>query len=166
VIIDPAAELARAHRNIDQAWELRKDLPGVSMQQSYLAMFATARARAAVRDPQFQDRGHRQVQQHLTSLYRDDKSDQNPGKVLQRAYDWKQEEDYGIGGTGMPRSRTPEEARQAHSIALQFMERLKGDIVAEIGRLPELPSAEAGEDMHRRLSERGRTPPEDGGIGG
>ena len=105
MIIDPAAELARSDMHINHAWELRKNIPGLSMQQSYYAMFAVERARSAAHDPEFQDRGHRQVQQYLTSLYRDDRTDQNPGKILQRAYDWKQEEDYGAGGAGIPSAR-------------------------------------------------------------
>jgi len=164
VIIDPAAELARSDTHINHASELRKSIPGISMQQSYYAMFAVARARAAVHDHKFQDRGHRQVQQCLTSLYRDDRTDQNPGKVLQRAYDWKQEEDYGIGGTGMPRSRSAAEAAEAYSIAASFRERLKDDIVKEFGCLPELPSPEQAQDTHQRLSGRGWKPPGDEGI--
>ncbi len=164
MIIDPAVELARSDMHINQAWELRKNIPGLSMQQRYYAMFAVARARSAAHDPEFQDRGHRQVQQYLTSLYRDDRMDQNPGKVLQRAYDWKQEEDYGAGGTGMLRSRSVEEAAEAYSIAASFRERLKDDIVNEVGHLPELPSAEQAQDAHRKLSGRGWKPLGDEGI--
>lgn len=127
-------------------------------------MFAVARARAAAHNPKFKDLGLRQVQQYLTSLYRDDRTDYNPGKVLQRAYDWKQEEDYGAGGTGMPRRRSVAEAAEAFSIAASFRERLKDDIVKEVGHLPELPSDEQAQDAHGRPSGRGWKPPGDEGI--
>lgn len=36
--------------------------------------------------------------------------------MLQLAYEWKQEQDYGIGGSGAPRRRTPEQAREAYRL--------------------------------------------------
>ena len=160
---DPGAELARAADKIDQARHLRDIAPGLSMQQSYLAMFAAARARATVADPDFNDRGHAQLQRDLISLYRDDHTPANPGKQLQRAYLWKQLEDYGADKTGMPVARNGDEAREAYGDAMDFLERMRADIREQLGHLPESPSQEAAAAAHARLSSR--DPGWDGGTG-
>lgn len=161
--LDAGAELARAAEKIDQARHLRDIAPGLSMQQSYLAMFAAARARATVADTEFSDRGHAQLQRHLISLYRDDHTPANPGKQLQRAYMWKQLEDYGADKTGMPVARSGEEAREAYGAAMDFLDQMRADIREQIGHLPEPPSQEVAAAVHARLSNR--DPGRDGGAG-
>ena len=166
--IDPGAEIMRARDKIERSRQLlKREFFELSMQQSYLAMFAIGRARAAVEEPSFSDRGHDQLFSRLRSIYRDDRTGANPGKVLQRAFQWKQMDDYGVSG-GMPANATREEAAEAHHIAIDFVGRMTNDIVGHLGHVPEpIISEDQQEAVHREISSRdprGRGPADDSGI--
>jgi uncharacterized protein (UPF0332 family) len=103
----PAEEFARAEEKLQRAEKLAEGMPGLAAQQAHLAMYAAARGRMAASN--LDDKGsHKNSQSALHDLYKDDRSNENPGKVLTRAHNWKQVDDYGGDGSiERPKPETP-----------------------------------------------------------
>lgn len=162
--LDPWIELDRAVDKIDAARTIRDTLPGLSAQQSYLAMYAATRARLAAAN--LEDRGsQKSTQSALLGLYRDDRTDDNPGKVLQRAYVYKQLDDYGITPSGGIRQVEGAEAAKAMGDAIDFIARMRTDVESEIGQRLEQGIATDTIDPHARLAARDTIVRGGGGIG-
>lgn len=127
--IVPAQELARAEDKLHRAEKLQDSLPGLAAQQAYLAMFAAARARISASGGE-DNKSHKSVQTALHDLYRDVPGHNNAGKQLQRAYAWKQIDDYGGG-----QMLNLNESQAAVEQAAAFIASMRHDVEAVMGEL-------------------------------
>jgi len=140
----PGEAFARAEAKLRRAEKLAGTIPGLAAQQAYLAMYAATQGRLAASGA-VANRSHRASQTALHNLYRHDPSDENPGKLLQRAYEWKQIDDYGGEGTV-----DAEDAAQAVAMARSLIERLRAD-AAELVDLDNILTDPAIiRDLHER----------------
>lgn len=148
--IDPWSEFDRSAEKINAALSLRDTFPGPSAQQSYLAMYASARARLVAAG--MRDRGsHKSTQQALIGIYSNDRTDQNPGKVLQRHYVYKQLDDYGISSSSTQQQLEPSEAATVMDETIDFIARLRRAVENEMGLRPEIGVQADAKNLHARL---------------
>lgn len=119
--LDQREALRLIRSKLGNARRLIEEMPGTAAQQAYLAMHAAATLRIAFDPGATVKNTHSAVQATLHNLYRES-LDENPGKQLSRAYQWKQTDDYG-GGAPL----NVEQAIAAVAAAETFVERMLAD---------------------------------------